>query len=261
MRHADNDILDGAIAHNAAAVLSLPSAGMLRHHKTRFLAAEDGGFWVESDEQDLSLVDELIVRRQPVGLAFKSQNHKIVFLSPITRRVDSFALNDHVKVPALLLEYPADVKIVQRRGSYRVRVPSDVDVSARVWRVPEHAILRDRPMAAAELAVQIRDLSLSGMGLLCQPTNHRPQRLVVDERLRILLRRGDSEALIEGRVRHCERLGDDSLKVGVQFRDRQDSIDDRQNQAKLSSIVGQLQREEVRRMRIGILGPRPAESA
>ena len=37
-----------AIVRNAAVVLSLPSAGLLRHHKSRFLAETDEGFWVES---------------------------------------------------------------------------------------------------------------------------------------------------------------------------------------------------------------------
>ena len=38
---ADNyDMLLDAIARNSGIVLSLPSAGMLRHHKSRFLVGE-----------------------------------------------------------------------------------------------------------------------------------------------------------------------------------------------------------------------------
>jgi len=47
---ADNneEILRQAIARNLGAVLSLPSAGMLRHCKSRFLSELDGGILFES---------------------------------------------------------------------------------------------------------------------------------------------------------------------------------------------------------------------
>jgi hypothetical protein len=39
---ANLQTLKQAIARNAAAVISLPSGGMLRYHKTRFLARDSG---------------------------------------------------------------------------------------------------------------------------------------------------------------------------------------------------------------------------
>jgi hypothetical protein len=41
MTEAKVDPLWDAVSRNAAVVLSLPSAGALRHHKTRFLAKSD----------------------------------------------------------------------------------------------------------------------------------------------------------------------------------------------------------------------------
>src|SRR3954447_1041141 len=83
---ADNyDTLLDAIARNAGAVLSLPSAGMLRHHKSRFLSESAGGFWVESAPGEAALIDSLIASQQPAGISFKNGHLKVVFASPIQR--------------------------------------------------------------------------------------------------------------------------------------------------------------------------------
>ena len=68
-------ILTDAIARNSALVLSLPSAGMLRHHKSRFLAEDEGGFWIEAMPGDEALVTELINTQTSVGISFRA--HRI----------------------------------------------------------------------------------------------------------------------------------------------------------------------------------------
>ena len=46
--------------YNARLVLSLPSAGLLRHHKSRFLAIAADGIWIECPPDDRALIDDLI---------------------------------------------------------------------------------------------------------------------------------------------------------------------------------------------------------
>ena len=41
-------VLEAAVARNSGIVLSLPSAGMLRHLKSRFLGDAPEGIWLES---------------------------------------------------------------------------------------------------------------------------------------------------------------------------------------------------------------------
>src|SRR5690349_3765858 len=101
-----NQILEDAIARNAAIVVSLPSAGMLRHHKSRFLGADESGYWVEAAPGDEALIDQLIAAAHPVGVSFKSGVNKVVFTSPITARQAEFRLNETTVLPALLVATP-----------------------------------------------------------------------------------------------------------------------------------------------------------
>src|SRR5262245_53344282 len=102
------EILLDAIARNSPVVLSLPSAGMLRHHKSRFLAEGDGGFWVESAPRDRLLVDELMASQNPVGISFRSGGQKVSFIAPILQRDPSYRMNAQTILEALRLPFPAE---------------------------------------------------------------------------------------------------------------------------------------------------------
>ena len=76
-------LLREAIARNATMVLSLPAAGRLRHHKTRFLADAGDGFWVAAVSDEPGLLEELIGSQQPAGVSFRSGEFKVIFATPI----------------------------------------------------------------------------------------------------------------------------------------------------------------------------------
>src|SRR5215212_2628935 len=154
MAENKQEILRHAIARNAGIVLSLPSAGMLRHHKSRFLAEAPDGFWVESAPGEAAMIEALAITQQPAGISFKNGNLKVVFGAPIKRRDTNYGINAQTVVEAILLSFPTDIKSIQRRTNYRVRIPDGAEFSARIWRVPEHAYLGDRPMAAQQLACE-----------------------------------------------------------------------------------------------------------
>jgi c-di-GMP-binding flagellar brake protein YcgR len=252
MSDSAQEALREAIVRNSAAVMSLPSAGMLRHFKSRFLAVVDDGFWIESVPQHAGLVDELIAKELLAGVAFKSGQTKIIFASRVLRRDPQYRLNRELMVEAMLLRYPEKIKAVQRRANYRVMIPSTCEISIRVWKIPEHWMLRDKPSATMEMPVRMRDLSTGGTGLLVPPKDGQPVQLVADARLRMVLGYAGYEALVEGRVQHLKATPDKSLRVGVQFKKLEDDLDGRQTLSRLTSIVGTLHREEVRRLRLGV---------
>jgi c-di-GMP-binding flagellar brake protein YcgR len=254
MDDTTHELLDAAIARGMAAAVALPSAGMLRHHRTRFLAAGEGGFYIESVAGEARLIEELIVAHVPVGLAFKASPNKVVFAVPIWKRLPEFQVNREFTVEALLLPFPQVLKSVQRRASYRVGMPDSSQLSVRAWRIREHVILRDRPPALLELSMRVRDLSVGGMGVLCVEPDGKPASIVGDQRLRIVISYGEMEALVEGRVRHVRVNPDKSLRLGIQFKKLEEDLEGRQTLARLTAIVGQMHREEVRRIRIGMAG-------
>jgi c-di-GMP-binding flagellar brake protein YcgR len=250
---SDTDILQDAIARNSAMVISLPSAGMLRHHKSRFLREESDGIWAESAPEDRVLIDELIGSKAPVGISFKANHKTVAFAVPILRRDPAFRMNETTTVEALLLKIPENIKAIQRRNYYRVAITKEAELLVRIWRIPEHAYLKDRPLAAAELSVQPRDLSIGGMGVTFLPKNNEPPKVLPGERLRIQLSYNGDDMIIEGRMLHSNTPAKvEPIRAGIQFKKLQNDLEGRQMLAMLTKIVGQLQREEVRRMRLGI---------
>lgn len=253
MAGADNKPLREAIARNAGIVLSLPSAGMLRHNKSRFLGECEEGFWVESIPAEAVLIDALVASQQPAGISFKSGVNKVIFTTPLIRRQEKFQVNATTVLEAILLKEPGEVKAIQRRSNYRVAVPKDAEVLVRLWRIPERAVLRDRPMAAQELQVQIRNLSLGGMGCTIFGKDGNPPIISNVDRLRIQITAKNHSMLIEGRMKYpAERPKTDVVRAGLQFKALENSIEGRQTLATLTRIVGELAREEVRRLRLGI---------
>src|SRR4051812_4260173 len=142
---ASQKVLDNAVARNIGIVLSLPSAGVLRHHKSRFLTSDAEGVWIQSAPRDQVLIDELITRQQPAAISFKAGTTRASFASRILRRDPNYRINADSVVEALLVERPEQVKAVQRRSDYRVRVPEDATVTAKVWRIAEKADLDRLP--------------------------------------------------------------------------------------------------------------------
>jgi c-di-GMP-binding flagellar brake protein YcgR len=248
-----SEILADAVARNSAAVLSLPSAGMLRHHKSRFLAQTSEGIWIESAAGDVLLIEELLSRQTPVGISFKSPPNKASFLVPILRRDPAYRLNADALVEALLVQSPAKIKPVQRRNNYRVRVPEGSPFNVRVWKIADHAILRDRPLASQLVNVKARDLSVGGLGVTIESDPNEPRSLSSNQRLRVELKYDEIELILEGVLRLAN--GDASgggVRAGIQFKKLENDLAGRQAMAALTRIVGEFQRDEVRRSRLGI---------
>jgi c-di-GMP-binding flagellar brake protein YcgR len=254
MKSADKETLREAIARNAGAVLSLPSAGMLRHHRTRLLAPEEDGFWLEAPAGEKGLIDQLSASEHPVGVSLKSGASKVVFTTFIRTFQGQMQINTETAVDALLLAWPEDLKAIQRRSDYRVQVPIDGDVAVKVWRIPEHHFLADKPPASAQITATLRDMSVGGMGIVVEMKAEDP-KLTPDQRLRVTLHYADNnQLLLEGRVKHIKSLPSGKFRVGCQFKKMQQDLEGRQAIATITHIVGQLQRDEIRRRRLGRTG-------
>lgn len=247
-------VLEAAVARNSGIVLSLPSAGMLRHLKSRFLGDAPEGIWLESAPAEAALVDSLIENARPVGISFKNGDNKAVFSSLPLRRDTAYRINADTTVEAVLIRNPEDVKVVQRRNTYRVRVPEEYDLSARIWRIGKEVDLRDRPLAATEVQTQLIDISIGGMGVTLRGNDGQPPVISTEDRLRIELTVQGEPIVIEGRLRyHSKPLKGDTCRAGVQFQALQDDIEGRRITALLTRMLGELQRLELRRHRLGML--------
>jgi c-di-GMP-binding flagellar brake protein YcgR len=246
------DILADAVARNCAAVLTLPSAGMLRHHKSRFLAQTDEGLWVESAPGEAPLIEELLQNKTSVGVSFKSPPNKANFAVPILRREPAYQLNANATVEALLLQSPSKIKPVQRRNHYRVRVPDGAALAVRVWRIPEHVPVRDRPLASQMVNITVKDVSIGGLGVTVHP-NPDDRTLQHAQRLRVELKWEETELILDGSLRIVKTDDEGgAIRGGIQFKKLENDLTGRQAMATLTRMVGEFQREEVRRSRLGL---------
>ncbi len=243
-------LLSDAIARNSAVVLSLPSAGMLRHYKSRFVGETPEGMWVEAASGEKPLIQELLVTGQPVGVAFRAGPNKVLFAAPVIRFEPALRVNAQTECEAVLLATPTEVKSIQRRSNYRVGISAESEITARIWKIPEHAYLNDRPTALAELKVELRDISLGGLGVIIRARDGGDPRIIPGQRVRIELKFSEVTLLLDGRVRQpTVKDVADGLRTGVAFKALDNQIEGRQKLAQLARIVGDLQRDEVKRLR------------
>lgn len=243
------ELLQQLIERNSPAILSLPSAGMLRHHTTRFLAGTDDGFWIESTPDDASLVDELIAAEAPVGVVCKHADKSLAFAVPIRHREPSFRVNPTTRAEALFLPLPDNFRKEQRRKSYRVSLPLEHPYAIKLWRIPEHAVLRDRPLAALEIPAKLKNLCVNGMGVLCMPgRDKQPPKMLINERIRVQLTYGKDPLIFEARVMHRRPAGE-NVVAGLMFQKLDKDLEGRRIAAKINELVGLLSREELKRNR------------
>jgi hypothetical protein len=243
--------LADAVARNAAVVLSLPSAGMMRHQKTRFLGDCEQGIWVEFEADAIPLLKELHGNGHPLALSFTIGTRRVSFATTVLQIEQNYRVNAQTTAQAILVDRPNGLKGAQRRASYRVRVSRDTELTSRFWVITEHAHLSDQPLASTEIKAELRDLSLGGMGLRILPNDVRPVSLVADQRLRVLLRYGQDELVLDARLRTAFKQ-DAPKPCGIVFKKLESDLEGRQKLGALTRIVGELQREEVRRMRLGL---------
>jgi len=99
----------------------------------------------------------------------------------------------------------------------------------------------------------LRDLSVGEMNIAIRPTPG-DTRIVPEQRLRIEIPWGEEVMILDGRARHTRKLANGELRMGVQFRKLDGTIEGRRISAVLTQIVGHFQRYEIRRTRLGLAG-------
>jgi hypothetical protein len=250
------EILAVAVSRNVGVVVSMPSAGLLRHHKSRFLAADDGGYWIESVHSETLLIEELIDSGRPVWFSFRSAGKRVTFSSPLKREEKAYQVNEEMTTRALLVAAPAPdrIKFIQRRSGYRVSITSDTGLIARVWRISPKATMADRPMRATELNVEVKDFSVGGLGVIFRPDDAGEIKVGTEDRLRVELTYGQVVLLLEGRMRLPNKIDQvpDQLRTGIQFKPPEGDMEGRKQFGRLNGILGELQRGEIRRFRLGL---------
>jgi c-di-GMP-binding flagellar brake protein YcgR len=241
----NGSILIEAIDRNLPAILSLPSAGLVRNYKSRLVGDLDGGFLLQAPANETTLIEQLIRAQTPCAIALRSGILKLTFATTIRRFEPAWKMNSELIVDALLLEFPRRIEAAQKRHDYRVEIPHNTDIALRVWRMGPQDDLKAEPNAAAEVKAAIRDLSAGGAGVTFHGQDGQLPRVCVEDRLRVELKYNGQPMILEAQMRAPNgEPQKDKIITGIQFKKLQDDLEGRQNLAQLVRIVGELQRVE-----------------
>lgn len=212
--------------------------------RSRFVP-EAGGLVMErpAGQGGEALFEKLIAGGKPVVMNFRGESNYqfpgVLTVSPVNPKW-------------LVVNAAGPVTEVQRRQTYRVLLGA-TDSAARAIRasrIPAYAVLRDRASKSQEFELRLLDLSPLGMGLIALPKGNDRIALENNQRLRLVMPgTGGEEILLGGCVKHAAAMPGDRLRIGVEFRQAEYDVKDRQNVALLAPILNQLQRAEARLVR------------
>jgi c-di-GMP-binding flagellar brake protein YcgR len=138
---------------------------------------------------------------------------------------------------------PSELALVQRRAHFRAPVPPGAPLELSVWKVPDHWVLRDKPKPSSQLRVELVDISPGGVCLKVLPHRVGPEAVAMGDRLRAELQFSQTSGVFDCRVVYRSNFAaDGSIRVGISFRQLENTIEGRRGSALLDRVLGALQR-------------------
>jgi c-di-GMP-binding flagellar brake protein YcgR len=246
----NSELLREAIDRNTPVTLIIPSAGVGKHFCSRFVRCIDDRILLESIPGQTELLDAMIRSGARVTVVFRTGQQRVEFHTKLLERQRGIRLNADTVIEAIHLTWPEQIKAVQRRANYRVSVTADSEITFKCWRASDQDDLSKLPSATALLVIDVRNLSAGGFGGVWKRRRDDPPTLATSQRFRIDAGTPAGNVVLDGRLRFLERIGDgDMQRIGIQFA-YSASLQDRQKLAMLNKLIGELQRQELRRLKL-----------
>ncbi|HXE54966.1 MAG TPA: PilZ domain-containing protein [Tepidisphaeraceae bacterium] len=226
-----NDVLDRAIAERANATLSVPGETD-REWQIRLAqaAADQDGMWVQPMDDPHRVLDDFIAHGIEMKVAIGFDRSRYVFLTQLLKRNKHLWLNQATMVEAVLLRYPAEVSIEDRRAHPRLPVPDGSNVAAQI--VCGSALL--------PISVKVWDVSEGGLALLC-PRDTNVLALKRGDRFAFTLTEHGRKMAGSAQMCFSRPLSAKILKIGAQF---VPETLDATSQETLAHLLGELTRIE-----------------
>jgi c-di-GMP-binding flagellar brake protein YcgR len=249
MNQESTQFLADGVARHAGLVLSVPNErGGLAHFKSRFLSQDAEGVWVLLPD-DVATINDAVAQNRQVGVTYKAGETRRVFATTLVRTQSDCLTPDGRRIGRVLLALPSEIKAIQRRGEYRVRLVPENKLTLNCWIIPRHADLKIRPMPSQRIKLEVHDISMGGAGITLIGADGKPPTLTRDDRLRVEIRLDEIEMLVEGRLRMPDTTPSNTLRTGLRFFFFDDGLDERLKRSQLTKIIGRLQIQQVKAVR------------
>ena len=243
--------LQQAIERNANAVLTVVCNGAARLTRSRLLAVDGTSLWIGLPTDQADAIDGMIVRNAEARVNFRLHQTNVEFHSRVLERRQAYQLNSTTTCEAVRLEWPTNIAIVQRRNAYRVGVAGPVEVRLKFWRIEKDVDLTAIPPAGSDMNIDVRDFSESGVGGVWKRRVGENPILQSDQRLRVDVITPTGTTTVDAFIRFVAGLPEPEFRrIGVQFMFNRTNLVDRTKMSTLSRLVGDLQRAELKRLRM-----------
>jgi len=207
MAIANIELLKRALEREAPAIITAgegPTRRQVMVQLAKSNPKDTSGIWAHFHEEDAQLLQRLIDQGGSVGIWFQTGPSMIQFSSLLLKK--RHGLGRHL----LLIDWPAQISIVEERHQPRCMVPAALGLSGRVQ------VLTPNRAIEFEAEAQVWDIGMEGASLIC-PTNRRLINMVKDAWLKVTLRIRAHEHAYSALYRHMSPASDNTLRLGVQF--------------------------------------------
>jgi len=239
---ASLQVLVAAIAQRQAAIIRTGGRRADDALHIAFLAdgrsSREDGIWVELVRGELGLVDRLISSHLHVEVSFNSGHSLVHFDTLLIMRQRRFMRNERI-----LLTWPAQVRVTERRRAERELVPNEAQVTA----------LLKTGDGRGDLPLHVWDLSETG-ACLVYPTAQRPPKLEPGDAIQICLSFWGADHHLTALFRRTQTMPDGRVKLGVEF--CFESASALAAQAALSRLIDELKSRRIRNTLGSALGGR-----
>ena len=202
---ASLQVLITAVAQREAATIHTGGRRAEDALQISFLAdgrpSGDDGIWAELVRGELGLVDRLISSRHHVDISFTSGHSIVHFETLLLLRQRRFLRSERI-----LMTWPAQVRVSERRGAERERVPDEEEVTGQM----------KTEQWECEWPLPVWDLSETGVCLLW-PAGKRPPRLEPGDAMELSLRIWGVDYQLNAHFRRSQVMPDGRMKLGIQF--------------------------------------------
>lgn len=250
MKDPGEQILRDSIARNIAVVLSAPADAPAAPRRARLLAEDSRGIWVEAPANHDETLKRLRTTGEPIAVSFRGGEQMVDFACPLLRREMAYRLSPTMTVDAMLLAWPTEIRLTQRRGSYRVRPSLDAKIGIRVWKIDIGWPYESEPQEG-DIKAEIRDISVGGLGIILKPTRGFEPTVEKGDRFRVELTVGNKPPMLTCGflVHEPQKLPESQLRIGLKFEGMDQTLPGRRTLVQIDNLVAELQRTEARRRR------------
>jgi len=231
---------EGAIDDQREVLAAVASNDQTHSFTASLLKRNNSGFWFQTSAWPGAFLNSATTNNLRVSIVFGTSGAAVQLQADMLSLESSGADPDSVIVRCAK---PGEIALVQRRAHFRVPVPAGAPLLLTVWKIPDHWVLRDKPKPSTQLRVELLDISPGGVCVKVLPHRLGPDSISPGDRLRAELSFGESSAVFDGRVIHHVQLSTDAgARVGVAFRQLDNTIEGRRASVLLDRVIGSLQR-------------------